>query len=267
MGLVSVRQVAEGIFNHAFVTDNIIESRVTLSNKGIAFLFPLYLYSDTDKKETGNPNKKRSLGSTMMLFEPKAEYTIKKPNLSPQLVERLTCQYKKTPSPEEIFYYIYAVLYSNIYRTKYAEFLKIDFPKIPFTKDYKLFSKVAEYGKRLVDLHLLKSVELDSPVAKFQGDGDERVEKLRYDGGEKCVYVNRSRYFEGITKEVWEYQIGGYQVCSKWLKDRKGRRLFLDDIKHYCKIVTSLQKTMEIQKVIDNIYPEAEKETIEFENK
>ncbi|OIP29862.1 MAG: DNA methyltransferase, partial [Deltaproteobacteria bacterium CG2_30_43_15] len=267
LGLVSVRQVAEGIFNHAFVTDNIIESRVTLSNKGIAFLFPLYLYSDTDKKETGNPNKKRSLGSTMMLFEPKAEYTIKKPNLSPQLVERLTCQYKKTPSPEEIFYYIYAVLYSNIYRTKYAEFLKIDFPKIPFTKDYKLFSKVAEYGKRLVDLHLLKSVELDSPVAKFQGDGDERVEKLRYDGGEKCVYVNRSRYFEGITKEVWEYQIGGYQVCSKWLKDRKGRRLFLDDIKHYCKIVTSLQKTMEIQKVIDNIYPEAEKETIEFENK
>ncbi|KAF0123497.1 MAG: Adenine specific DNA methyltransferase [bacterium] len=269
LGLITRRQMLPGRpCNYVFVSNLIISDGVIRSdNKGGESLFPLYLYSDTDKKETGNPNKKRSLGSTMMLFEPKTEYTIKKPNLSPQLVERLTGQYKKTPSPEEIFYYIYSVLYSNIYRTKYAEFLKMDFPKIPFTKDYKLFSKMAGYGKRLVDLHLLKSAELDSPVAKFQGYGDERVEKLRYDGEEKCVYVNRSRYFEGITKEVWEYQIGGYQVCSKWLKDRKGRRLFLDDIKHYCKIVTSLQKTIEIQKVIDDIYPEAEKETIEFENK
>jgi predicted helicase len=168
---------------------------------------------------------------------------------------------------EEIFYYIYAVLYSNIYRTKYAEFLKIDFPRVPFTKDYEMFSKMAEYGQSLVDLHLLKSVEIDHPIAKFQGKGDDRVEKLRYDEKEKRTYINESQYFEGITKEIWEYQIGGYQVCNKWLKDRKKKLLSLDDIKHYCKIVTSLQKTIEVQKVIDNIYPEVEKETIEIENR
>ncbi|MBW2002271.1 MAG: hypothetical protein JRI30_07135 [Deltaproteobacteria bacterium] len=76
-----------------------------------------------------------------------------------------------------------------------------------------------------------------------------------------------SQYFEGITKEIWEYQIGGYQVCNKWLKDRKKRFLSLDDIKHYCKIVTSLQKTIEVQKAIDDIYPEVEKKTIEIENR
>jgi predicted helicase len=165
-------------------------------------------------------------------------------------------------SPEEIFYYIYAVLYSNIYRTKYAEFLKIDFPRVPFTKDYKVFSRMGGYGKRLVDLHLLKSGELDPPVAKFQGKGENRIERLRYAEKEKRVYINQSQYFEGITKEVWEYQIGGYQVCDKWLKDRKGRTL--DDIRTYCRIATAIQKTIEIQKAIDGIYTEAERETVLF---
>jgi len=164
-------------------------------------------------------------------------------------------------------YYIYAVLYSNTYRTKYAEFLKIDFSRIPFTKDYEIFSKMAEYGQRLVELHLLKSIEIDQPIAKFHGKGDERVDKLRYDEKEKRVYINESQYFEGITKEIWEYQIGGYQVCNKWLKDRKKKFLSLDDIKHYCKIVTSLQKTIEVQQAIDDIYPEVEKETVEIENR
>ncbi|MBI4654619.1 MAG: hypothetical protein HY752_06450 [Nitrospirae bacterium] len=177
---------------------------------------------------------------------------------------------KESLSPEEIFYYIYAVLYSNIYRTKYAEFLKIDFPRIPFTNDYKLFSKMAKYGEDLVDLHLFKSKELDSPVTKFQSKGDNKIEKPKYEnppsppfakggkGGFGRLYINKEQYFESISPEVWEYQIGGYQVCDKWLKDRKGKRLSLDDIRHYCKIITALQKTIEIQKTIDNIYPEGE---------
>ena len=84
---------------------------------------------------------------------------------------------------------------------------------------------------------------------------------------EKCVYINESQYFEGVTKEIWEYQIGGYQVSNKWLKDRKKKSLSLDDIKHYCKIVTSLQKTIKVQKAIDDIFPEVEKETLEIENR
>ena len=181
----------------------------------ISYLFPLYLYQQKD-----NP-KKRSLSSVMMLFEPQAEYGVKKPNLSPALFEKLTREFKKTPSPEEIFYYIYAVLYSNIYRTKYAEFLKIDFPRVPFTSDYKLFKKMGGYGEKLVELHLLKSSELDAPVAKFQVKGNDKVEKPRYEKGK--LFINSSQYFEGISPEVYEYQIGGYQVCDKWLKDRKGR--------------------------------------------
>jgi len=203
----------------------------------------------------------------MMIFEPAEAYRPKKPNINQAFLDFLTKTYAKMAKQEKIFYYIYAVLYSNIYRIKYAEFLKIDFPRVPFTKDYEIFSKMGEYGKSLVGLHLLKSVEIDQPIAKFQGKGDERVEKLRYDEKEKRTYINESQYFEGITEEVWQYQIGGYQVCNKWLKDRKKKLLSLDDIKHYCKIVTSLQKTIEVQKAIDDIYPEVEKETVEIENR
>jgi len=264
LGLVTVRQVAEGVFNHAFITDNIINYRVTISAKGGAYLFPLYLYQQKDKP------KKRSFGATMMLFEPQAGYMAKKPNLSPALMERLTKEFKKEPTPEQIFYYIYAVLYSNIYRTKYAEFLKIDFSRIPFARDYTLFKKMADYGERLVELHLLKDSEQppESPltkgelkgVVKFQGKGNDKVEKLKYEKGK--LFINKAQYFEGILPEVWEYRIGGYQVLDKWLKDRKDRVLSLDDIKHYCGIVAVLKKTIEIQDKIDNVYPGIEKEII-----
>ncbi|MBW2115123.1 MAG: hypothetical protein JRH04_09790, partial [Deltaproteobacteria bacterium] len=93
---------------------------------------------------------------------------------------------------------------------------------------------------------------------KFRGKGEGIVEKLRYDKNESLVCFNQSQYFEGISTEVWDYQIGGYQVCHKWLKDRKGRTLSTDDIKQYCRIVTAIQKTIEIQKEIDDIYPQVE---------
>jgi predicted helicase len=169
---------------------------------------------------------------------------------------------KKTFGPEDVFSYIYAVLYSPTYRERYAEFLRIDFPRVPITSNVKLFRKMRDCGKALVDLHLLKSAELDTPIARFQGEGGNRVEKLRYDEKKKHLHINESQYFEGIAKEVWEYQVGGYQVASKWLKDRKKRILSLNDIKHYCKVITALQKTMEIQKTIDALYPEVEKETV-----
>ncbi|MFZ3122008.1 MAG: type ISP restriction/modification enzyme [Thermodesulfovibrionales bacterium] len=241
-------------WNVVYVSENIVD--LNLFYRGGESVCPLYIYQQKDKP------KKRSLSSIMMLFEPQAEYGVKKPNLSPDLIEKLSKEFKKAPSPEQIFYYIYAVLYSNIYRTKYAEFLKIDFPKIPFTSDYKLFKKMSDYGERLVDLHLLKSAEIDKPIAKFQGKGNDKVEKLRYEKGK--LYINNEQYFEGITQDIWEYQVGGYQVCDKWLKDRKGRALSLEEIKHYCKVVTVLKKTMEIQTKIDSVYPEVEKETIEF---
>ncbi len=106
------------------------------------------------------------------------------------------------------------------------------------------------------------SPELDSPVVKFQGVGDKRVEKIKYDKKRSRVYINQHQYFEGIPENIWQYQIGGYQVFNKWLKDRKGKAL--NDIKHYCKVATAIKHTINIQKSIDEIYNEAEKELIGF---
>ena len=253
LGLVSVRQVAEGVFNHVFVADAIIESRVTLSNKGIDYLFPLYV----------NSEKKKSKGSSlgvMMLFEPSAEYNTKKPNLAPEFVTKLTKAYGKTPKPEQIFNYIYAVLYSNTYRTKYAEFLKSDFPRVPVTADYKLFLKLSELGEQLTELHLLKSKTLNRPIVKFEGKGDNRVGKLVYERSK--LYINETQYFSGLSENIYEYQIGGYQVCNKWLKDRKGRILTLVEIQTYCKIATALHETIATQKEIDKLYDKIEIKTI-----
>jgi len=166
------------------------------------------------------------------------------------------------PPPEEIFHYVYAVLYSPHYRKKYAEFLRMDFPRIPFTENRELFEKLAGLGKRLVDLHLLRSDELDPPIARFEGTGDGIVRTgkngLRYDPKTERVYINETQYFEGVPPEAWKYQIGGYQVCHKWLKDRKDRRLSLDEIKTYSRIATALQKTIGIQEKIDALYPAIE---------
>lgn len=242
LGLITVRQVAEGIFNHVYVSNSIIESRVTLSNKGIAFLFPLYRTAKEIKRDLFNQSKKKE---------------DKQPNFRHEFLAHFSCYYKTKPSPEDIFYYIYGVLHSNIYRSKYAEFLKIDFPRIPFTADDLLFKKMSTLGKTLVDLHLLKSQGLEPPLAKFQGKGDYKVEKVRYMDGR--IYINASQYFEAIPSEVWEFQIGGYQVCDKWLKDRKGRSLNLAEIKHYCLVATSISKTIEIQEEIDRFFPRIEK--------
>jgi len=236
LGLVIKKRHKDREYHHVCVADALVDINYL---SGQTYIFPLYLYP-----AEGDMFKER------------------KPNLNPKLVESLIEAYAKEPTPEEISYYIYGVLYSNIYRSKYAEFLKIDFPRLPFTKDYQLFSTIAEYGSKLVDLHLMKSAELNNPIAKLQGSGDYQVEKLKYSEKERRVYINNDQYFEGIEREVWGYQIGGYQVLDKWLKDRKGRKLSLEDVKHYCQVVTALKKTIEVQKEIDSIYPDIEKETV-----
>ncbi|MDP2365245.1 MAG: type ISP restriction/modification enzyme, partial [Ignavibacteria bacterium] len=179
-------------------------------------------------------------------------YQSKLPNLSQELVEELKSNFIKSITPEEIFYYIYAILYSNTYRTKYAEFLKGDFPRIPFTKDYKHFIKLGKLGKELADLHLLKSNKLSKTISAFPVKVNKKIEKLKYE--DEKVWINKDQYFSNVKPEVWEYQIGGHQVCEKWLKDRKDRTLNLDEIQTYCQIVTALSKTIELQKKIDDNY-------------
>ncbi len=253
VGLLICRQQNKLGFYHSFVTNRISEACV-ISNRTreINYLLPLYLYPKTINNE-----KKKNPLSQIMMFEPETNYKSKQPNIKSELFEELKRNFKKELTPEEIFYYIYAVLYSNSYRSKYAEFLKIDFPRVPFTKDYKLFIQLGKLGKQLAELHLLKSKELDKTFSKFPVDGNNKVEKPKYEN--EKVWINKGQYFDGIKEEVWQYQIGGYQVCEKWLKDRKGRTLTSEEIKTYCKIVTSLSKTIDLQNEIDKYFENVEK--------
>ncbi|MGC8979591.1 type ISP restriction/modification enzyme [Caldisericum sp.] len=236
LGLITVRQVAEGIFNHAFVTDSIIESRVTLSNKGIAYLFPLYLYPSADKNK---------------IFKD-ASSNGKTPNIKQKIFDMLTQYYGTTPTPEEIFYYIYAVLYSNVYRTKYAEFLKYDFPRIPFSEDYINFKKLAEYGEKLVNLHLLRNVQPAKVIVVGQSSKNEvKITQVKRENG--VVHINNEQHIEGISEEVWNYYICGYQVLDKWLKSREGRIIKGQEFEIFQKIVKSIEETINVQKDIDQV--------------
>lgn len=215
--------------------------------------FPLYLYPDTSND----------------LFENVEGAAERRPNLHSQLLPSLEEAYGERPSPEDVLRYVYAILYADSYREKYADFLRINFPRIPFTADSDLFDHLAELGWRLIDLHLLDSPELADPVAKFHGEGNNEVARLkrdgfRYDTEWERKYINEDQYFGPVPLELWEYQIGGYQVLRKWLKDRKERKLWTDEIRTYCRIVTAIQKTIEIQEEIDALYPGAEADVIEM---
>lgn len=259
ISLNAMRQVAlSESYTHFFVSDCMVDARAFFSTQGIIQQFPLYLYP-------GLAKNKRSKGLTMMLFEPEVQYGSKDmiPNLAAKLIECLEAAFKNLPTPEDIFHYIYAVLYSNAYRKKYAEFLKTDFPRVPFTKDSKLFQKVAQKGAQLVDLHLLKSTKLAKPIAKCEGSGDMQVVKVSYDTKKARVYINSDKYFSGVPEEVWEYHIGGYQVCEKWLKDRKGRMLSSEEITTYAKVVTAIAETIKIQGSLDSLFKEIESNVLE----
>ena len=110
----------------------------------------------------------------------------------------------------------------------------------------------------------MRSEELKNPIVKFQGEGDNTVEKPVYDQENERIYINKTQYFEGTNSDVWKYRIGDYQVLDKWLKYRRGRKLSFEDIRHYCKVVTAIKRTIEIQEEIDKLYPDVEKDIVAF---
>lgn len=130
------------------------------------------------------------------------------------------------------------------------------FPNLILTNfyEFRLYRNGA-LGGELVDLHLLRSAQLDTPAARFQGEAGP-IEKIRYIEAEGRIYLSKIQYIEGVMPEVWAYRVGGYQVCEKWLKDRKGRTLTPAEIKQYCRLVTALQKTIGIQRNVDQLYKE-----------
>jgi hypothetical protein len=157
---------------------------------------------------------------------------------------------------EDIFVYIYAILHSPDYRRRYADFLKTDFPRIPLTGSLELFRALSRFSGKLLALHLLESPKLDKPVSTYIGSANPEIEKVSHASDTVWLDKAQTRGFRGVPEAVWKFQIGGYQVCDKWLKDRRGRTLSKDDIAHYQKIVVALSETIRLMKEIDEVIEE-----------
>jgi len=262
--LCFVRRSRENILSNYFVVKGVIDKTI-LSSADNANVAPLYLYPSADELQFGDAERK--------------------PNLSDDFIENFSGKLgmefipdgqgdcKKTFGPEDVFYYIYAILHSPTYRERYADFLKIDFPRVPLTSDKKLFATLVKLGGELSALHLMESPELNKVSTAFPVAGDNGVEKgfpkFKVEEASSLlnqhqdtaatlhgrVFINKTQYFDGVPSKVWNFTVGGYQVCEKWLKDRRGRELTHDDLQHYKKIVTALGRTIELMKQVDETIP------------
>ena len=172
------------------------------------------------------------------------------PNLNNEIVDEIEKIVGKV-TPEKVFDYIYATLYSPIYREKYKEFLKIDFPRVPYPKDTESFKKLVTLGTELRSLHFLESTKVDKFITIYPIAGSDKVEKLVYKNGK--VIINADQYFGNVPESAWNFYIGGYQPAQKWLKDRKERTLTNEDIEHYQKIIVALTETERIMGEISKI--------------
>ena len=252
IGLVSARSNKSDTPDHFFCSQYITEAKTGEASTQSA-LFPLYLYTS---------------GKTDLFNDSAAGG--RRPNLAPEFIAdfsaRLQLDFvqdgygdlRKTFGPEDVFHYAYAVFHSPTYRSRYAEFLKIDFPRLPLTRDVALFRSLCALGKELVALHLME--QLPKLETRYPEAGDNTVDAVRYTEPANDVpgrvWINQKQYFDNVTPEVWNYHIGGYQVCQKWLKDRKGRQLSYDDLTHYRGIVAALARTIELQAAIDEAITE-----------
>ena len=256
-GLVTCRQQSQPVtWRHVSVCGTVMESTAISNNtREINYLFPLYLYPNGDELIEASPWPAGKDGRRPNLSQPFVEEFSSRLGL--KFVSDGVGDRKRTFGPEDIFHYIYAIFHSPIYRTRYAEFLKIDFPRVPLTSDRKLFANLCALGAELVGLHLLERVP--PPEATYPQAGDSVVDKPRYkpptDEAAGRVYVNKDQYFDNVPPEVWEFHVGGYQVCEKWLKDRKTRALSYDDIQTYRKITEALRGTIRLMGEIDAEIP------------
>lgn len=251
--LISNRRIRTGVFNHHFVS-NIIAMAEIISSADNSNIYPLYLYTEQD-----------------LLGDAKIYTSNFRKNIIEQIINSLRLNIidigsgdlENTIGPSDIFNYIYAILFSKSYKNKYNEFLIDDFPRIPFTNDIQIIKKLVTLGSKLITTHLLLSPIFKDLNLNFQQNGEGIINKPYYEEGK--VYINKSQYFDGVPEVVWNLYIGSYQPAQKWLKDRKGRTLSNDDIKHYQKIIVALTETDRIIKEIDKVYPEVEKNLITFD--
>ncbi|HEG0972261.1 TPA: N-6 DNA methylase [Campylobacter jejuni] len=243
---VSRQSKLNGGWQYAFITNSLVDlSLMGGGNTGAGYIFPLYLYPTIRskkflKKENPNFNEEN--------------FTSKIENFKESFRTFIDELYKEKFSPEDILGYIYAVLFHKIYREKYLDFLKIDFPKIPFTKDKNTFKNLSKLGLKLINLHLLKNDELDFNVgeALFKDIKNKnfKIQKIKYNKDTKELFINESLYFNKVSPEIYEFKIGGYAVLDKYLKSHKEEDI---DHKHFTLIIQTLDETLKIQDEISKI--------------
>jgi predicted helicase len=228
IGIIAGRQVTDDSWSHVQASKYIIDNRYHFSAKGISSAFPLYLYY-----EDGTTDK-----------------YIKTPNISADIWRQINVVVGET-TPENILDYIYCVLHSPTYRKKFAEFLKQDFPRIPYPKTKEMFWDLVPLGEKLRKLHLMEDSSVEDTITTFPVAGDNVVEKIKHEDGN--VYINAEQFFGEVSDSAWNFYIGGYQPAQKWLKDRKNKTLSSDDIMHYQKIIKVLSETGKIMEKIDEM--------------
>jgi predicted helicase len=246
VGLTLCKQFKTGDnYLHAFITNKIIESSyVSNRTSEITSVLPLYLYPDLNAQQTIDQSTERT------------------PNLNAEIVKQIADKLglkftsekettKDTFAPIDILDYIYAVLHSPSYREKYKEFLKIDFPRVPYPKDKDTFWKLVKLGREIREIHLLESAKVEKYITQYSIDGNHVVGKIKFQDNK--VYINDTQYFDNVPEVAWNFYIGGYQPAQKWLKDRKDRKLEFDDILHYQKIIVALTETDRLMKEVDKI--------------
>ena len=251
--LITARSNKKGV-DHFFISKNPSDVKCGERTTGSIFC-PLYLYPENSEQKTIDQTEKRT------------------PNLNPkiinQIAENLGLTYttekvttENTFAPIDILDYIYAVLHSPSYREKYKEFLKIDFPRVPYPNNKKTFWQLVKLGGEVRQIHLLESPTVEQYITQYPIDGDNEVTRKITKGSPGYiadsetlgkVYINDTQYFDNVPQVAWEFYIGGYQPAQKWLKDRKDRKLEFDDILHYQKIIVALSETDRIMKEIDKI--------------
>ncbi len=269
LGLMFMRQVAlQDAYTHFGVARTLVDNRAFYSNKGIMSFSPLYIYPSAQEISSG-------------LYSPDE----RRPNLEPRFTQHMerhldlyfipdgNGDLHETFGPEDVFHYIYAIFHSPSYRRRYDQFLRADFPRVPNIDDVELFRALVGLGRQLTGLHLMDSSTLDNSEISFPVPGDNVIEKgypKYFPPGDSVsgqevsleqgrVYISkddsksgkRGQYFVGISPKMWEFRIGGYQPMKKWLKDRKGRVLFFDDLNHYQRMGFALAETGRLMEEID----------------
>lgn len=233
-------------WRYIFIANTVIEANLTgtAGRYGAGYSFPLYIYGNDDSDK---------------LFDQKIK---RKPNFNNAIItvfsKSLNLKFSpekedgnKSFAPIDILDYIYAILHNPSYREKYNEFLKIDFPRVPYPKDQNAFWQLVKLGGELRQIHLLESQVVENYITQYPVDGSNNVSKVKYEGGK--VYINDTQYFANVPEKAWNFYIGGYQPAQKWLKDRKERTLGFEDILHYQKIIVALTETGRLMDEINKV--------------